>query len=307
MQSAGAMRHSQRVRFLLVACALGVVPASGCSGLVPGQGGDDEEIGPDAGTIGITPDAVTAETGVVAMDTLVVQSQVEPFRGDQPTLAGNSDVEQLQRALVAKGFDVSTDGWFGNETANAYAGWQASLGHTGLAANGIPSGSSLAMLGQNRFEVGHPIVVGTRTTHSGKTVNKRTYDMIVEADAMVAHSIVISQGSYNAGGVAASAGTHDGGGSIDVSVSALTTTQRWETVKALRAVGFAAWLRTPEQGDWPFHIHAIAIGDTDLASGARNQVADYYVGKNGLASHAADNTPVSYQAPFTWWERFKGN
>jgi hypothetical protein len=37
---------------------------------------------------------------------------------------------------------------------------------------------------------------------------------------------------------------------------------------------------------------------------ARNQIADYYVGKNGLASHAADDTPAAYRAPFTWWENY---
>jgi hypothetical protein len=131
--------------------------------------------------------------------------------------------------------------------------------------------------------------------------------MLAAADAMLDFEIVLSQGSYNPGGVGASAGTHDGGGTVDISVSSLTTTQRWQTVKALRTVGFAAWLRTPAQGPWPFHIHAVAVGDTDLAIAARNQVADYYVGKNGLASHAADNTPSDYQTPFTWWENFLSN
>jgi hypothetical protein len=90
----------------------------------------------------------------------------------------------------------------------------------------------------------------------------------------------------------------------------LTTTQRWQTVRALRAVGFAAWLRTPAQcgGCWPYHIHAVAIGDPDLwqrggGLANRDQVADYAVGRNGLASHAADDTPAAYRVPFTWWER----
>jgi hypothetical protein len=240
------------------------------------------------------------------MDKLVLQSQVEPFRGDQPNLPGDADVELVQKALIAKGISVTADGWYGNGTATAYSKWQTSLGYSGLSANGIPGPTSLTKLGANRFSVTHPVNVGARTTYTGKTVNQRTRDMLAAADALVAHSIVLSQGSYNAGGVAASAGTHDGGGAIDVSVSALSTTQRWQTVKALRTVGFAAWLRSPDQGDWPYHIHAIAIGDTDVSVGARDQVADYYVGKNGLASHAADNTPTAYRAPFTWWEKYKG-
>jgi hypothetical protein len=291
----------QRVRSLLASAAV-VVGAVSCSADIdPAATAPDADI-PDAGTGG---DAGTANPVTVSMANVVLQSQVEPYRGDQPTLAGDLDVKQVQQALIAKSFEVTTDGWFGNETADAYSAWQSSLGYSGLGANGIPGPASLAMLGEGRFEIDHEIQLGSRTTVSGKPVNKRTADMVAAADAMVAHSIVLTQGSYNAGGVAASAGTHDGGGAVDISVSDLTTTQRWQTVKAMRTVGFAAWLRSPDQGPWPYHIHAIAIGDTDVSSGARNQIADYYVGKNGLASHAADNTPSAYQVPFTWWEKYQ--
>src|SRR5690606_20329079 len=151
----------------------------------------------------------------------------------------------VQQALADEGFDVVVDGWFGNQTAEAYAAWQASLGYEGLGANGIPGPASLEALAEGRFAVQRPIEVGAKTTFSGRTVNQRTYDMLVAAESMLAHNIVLIQGSYTAGGVGASAGTHDGGGAVDVSVSDLTNAQRLETVKAMRAVGFAAWLRTP--------------------------------------------------------------
>jgi hypothetical protein len=266
----------------------------------PGQG--DGSGGPDSGTDEERPDGGSDGSGGVSMENLVVQSQVEPFRGDQADLPGDVAVEAVQRALGEEGFDVAVDGWFGNETADIYADWQKSLGYSGLGANGIPGPASLAALGEGRFQVTDEIQIGAHTTFSGRTVNQRTRDMLVEAESMLGFAIVLSQGSYS-GGVDASAGTHDGGGAVDVSVSDLSTTQRWETVKAMRAVGFAAWLRTPDQGPWPYHIHGIAIGDTDLSIAARNQVADYYIGKNGLASHAADNTPEAYRSPFTWWEK----
>lgn len=76
-------------------------------------------------------------------------------------------------------------------------------------------------------------------------------------------------------------------------------------MRALRRVGFAAWLRTPSQSNWPYHIHAIAVGDTYMHREAANQVADYYAGKNGLASHAPDNTPRDFRASFMWWEWYK--
>jgi hypothetical protein len=303
--------RSVRVSLLLsVAVASG---ASACTVSSLGPDGDDgEEAGADAGADqdpgsdpGDTPDGGTSESAVVSMNAVVLQSQVEPFRGDQPDLAEQAAVEKVQRALTEEGFEATVDGWFGNGTADAYAAWQRSLGYSGLGANGIPGPSSLAALAEGRFEIDGMIEVGSHTTFTGKTVNQRTKDMLIAADALVAHSIVLSQGSYNPGGVDASAGTHDGGGCVDISVSSLSTTQRLQTVKALRTVGFAAWLRSPDEGPWPYHIHAVAIADTDLAITARNQVADYYVGKNGLASHAGDSTPADYKAPFTVWEAYR--
>jgi hypothetical protein len=62
-------------------------------------------------------------------------------------------------------------------------------------------------------------------------------------------------------------------------------------VRALRESGFAAWYRPALSGVWPRHIHAIAIGDPDLSSGARDQVAQYYRRQNGLANRGPDNGP----------------
>lgn len=93
----------------------------------------------------------------------------------------------------------------------------------------------------------------------------------------------------------------------------MSSARRWRTVQALRKVGFAAWLRTPSQcgGCWSAHIHAVAIGDTDLwqRDGKyvnRDQVADYFVGRIGLSGHKRDNTPTKYRVPFTTWEQYAG-
>jgi hypothetical protein len=187
---------------------------------------------------------------------------------------------------------------------SAYAAWQRSLGYTGIDANGIPGPTSLTRLGEGRFTVTRTVSTGSRTdAYSGKRVNTRTRNMLAAADAMLTWGITLSQGSYTSSNPS-SAGTHDGGGVVDISVSSLSTTQRWQTVRALRTVGFAAWLRNPSQGDWPYHIHAAAVSDPDLSTQARNQIHDYYLGRNGLANHAADDTPSSYRMPFTWWEKY---
>jgi hypothetical protein len=102
----------------------------------------------------------------------------------------------------------------------------------------------------------------------------------------------LMQGSYNAGGVAASFGTHDGGGAVDLSVRApvsraVMTEEIDPMLRALRLAGFAAWLRSENElhPGSPIHIHAIAIGDAELSESARAQIDGtfgYLRGYNGL-------------------------
>lgn len=248
----------------------------------------------------------TAET-TVNMEQVLLACQVDPPKpGEDTTPGAAAHVLAVEQALQAKGLLSASlvDGHFGTSTLDAYAAWQRSLGYSGLDANGVPGRTSLTTLGSGRFTVIRPISAGSRTaTYGGKRVNTRTADMLRAADAMLSWSITLTQGSYSPGNPD-SAGTHDGGGVVDISVSGLSTTQRWQFVKALRTVGFAAWLRTPSDG-FPYHIHANAISDPDMSRVARDQVNDYYFGRNGLANNAADNTPSAYRVPLTWWEKYQ--
>lgn len=131
------------------------------------------------------------------------------------------------------------------------------------------------------------------TVRDGVTLNYRTLEMLTVVDRALSFSIVLTQGSYNTS-VSQSGGTHDGGGALDVRAHNLTSSQRESVVYQLRKAGFAAWLRTPAQGDWPYHIHAIAVGDRELSPAAADQVADYYAGRNGLASNAPDDGPRQF-------------
>lgn len=120
-------------------------------------------------------------------------------------------------------------------------------------------------------------------THDGKRVDALTKAAIVEAEKRLGYELSITQGSYNAGAVSASAGTHDGGGVIDL--------RAWDwpnKVRVLRDVGFAAWYRDPSEGPWPAHIHAVLIGNERLAPSAARQVEAYYAGRNGLANYGPD-------------------
>ena len=205
----------------------------------------------------------------------------------------------VQQALRNEYGPVVVDGVWGPQTSSFYKRWQESLFGPGPDSDGLPGKTSLTRLGaRHNFTVdtsgapttpppatgGEPAHNYGRTTWSGKTINIRTRDMLKEAERLSGQSIRVTQGSYNRGGVAASAGTHDGGGVVDIASSSPALCQ------ALRKAGFAAWIRTPAQG-FAYHIHACAIGDREMASGAKNQVQAYFNGRDGLARNGADTNP----------------
>lgn len=138
----------------------------------------------------------------------------------------------------------------------------------------------------------------------GHRADRRSTRMI-EAAEKLSGPLRITQGCYS-GGVAASGGTHAGGGAFDFSVRGLTLTQINSRVKALRRVGFAAWHRVPSEGNWGPHIHAIAIGCPDLSAAAKNQVAAYKRGRNGLRSNRPDRHRGLGVEPTTWEQYQKG-
>lgn len=120
----------------------------------------------------------------------------------------------------------------------------------------------------------------------GKKVDALTDGALKRAEAELGYPLTITQGSYNAGGVAASAGTHDGGGVVD-----LMPWDRERKIVALRSVGFAAWFRPAIPGLWPAHIHAVLIGHGRLAPVAFRQVQAYLARRDGLKGNGPDVDP----------------
>ena len=131
---------------------------------------------------------------------------------------------------------------------------------------------------------------------NGQTLNQRTLAMLNHAQKLYGGEIeltgyAITQGSYT-NAVDASFGTHAGGGAVDLSVLRRGTyTVLWDDfeplIHALRAAGFAAWVRDYGElhPDSPIHIHAIAIGDQELSAAAAEQLtgeAGYFRGSSGL-------------------------
>ena len=136
----------------------------------------------------------------------------------------------------------------------------------------------------------------TRVEVNGSTINQRTLAMLAHAQELYGGELdlagsAITQGSYS-NAVSASFGTHSGGGAVDLSVLREGTyTVLWDDIepllRALRASGFAAWLREYGElhADSPIHIHAIAIGDQELSPAAAEQLtgeSGYFRGFSGL-------------------------
>lgn len=125
----------------------------------------------------------------------------------------------------------------------------------------------------------------------GVTLNRRTVDALRWVERRAKVPLSPAQGSYNRG-VAASAGTHDGGGAVDLRVGSYSEDQRIAVVRALKDAGFAAWFR-PYNWDGRkggAHIHALLIGDKEMAAGARSQVLAYDAGRDGLRGNRPDPT-----------------
>lgn len=137
-----------------------------------------------------------------------------------------------------------------------------------------------------------------RVEWRGVTLDARSAAMMQEVAGLVRPYVQPTQGSWSTS-VGASADTHSGPGAIDVAAADLTPAERAEVVAAMRKVGWAAWLRTPEQANWPFHIHGIAVGCDDLPPAAASQVRDYLEGRNGLAGRGSDDGPRDWVG-VTW-------
>lgn len=260
-----------------------------------------------AGAVGVPAGASTSAapgpTATVDLETVLLAAQIDPRRpDDSPTPGAAQSVKAVESALHSHGLlDAKyVDGSFGTKTVAAYTAYQKSLGYSGLSANGLPGAASLGKLG---FRVTHAVRPGARTTHSGKSVNARTEAMLTEAQRLLGRKLTLDQGSYNPGGDPTSAGTHDGGGAVDVNVDGMSKAAWTKTVTVLRRVGFAAWHRTPSQGDWPYHIHAAAISDPDLSPAAQHQTGDYHLGRNGLADRGPDDGPKV--SPIRTWEQYQ--
>ena len=138
------------------------------------------------------------------------------------------------------------------------------------------------------------------TQWDGETVDYLTAAALEAAKREFGNEFRIMQGSHS-DEVAASGGTHHGGGVVDLSVP----NGDWEgAVTALRKIGFAAWVRNVDgygQAGSGAHIHAVLMGNEELSPQAQIQVQSYLNNDDGLAgSRADDSTREFVNNRFTW-------
>ena len=138
-----------------------------------------------------------------------------------------------------------------------------------------------------------------RPSWRGRTnVDALTIACIEHAERLAGHQFIITQGSYQSGhGDINSAGTHDLGGVVDL---------RWcghdRCIRALRLAGLSAtWHRTPSQGPWPDHTHAVVRNHPLQAASAHRQTLSVLDGRDGLASNGPDDGPRLDPFPFPVW------
>jgi peptidoglycan hydrolase-like protein with peptidoglycan-binding domain len=202
----------------------------------------------------------------------------------------SGEVKATEALLKKAGFKTGkVDGQFTKQTELAVRALERKTRRTVDGKLGTGDLAALKKLLKPAFPEPKPDY--RRLSFRGHLANGRTIQMMNQAEAWaekrgVPKGWALYQGSYHSG-TAESANTHDGGGALDLKTIGKSASQIRLMVEGLRRAGFAAWHRAAPAWD-PDHLHAIAIGDRDLASSARTQVREYFAGGDGLTGSAPD-------------------
>lgn len=145
----------------------------------------------------------------------------------------------------------------------------------------------------------------SRVTKAGPNgavvLTARVWALLADAEKAVglkAGTLVVTQGSWHHG--AQSGSTHDGGGAFDLRTWNLPASRHEALVVELRKRNVCAWKRDAAHGGFQPHIHGIVRDEAGLSKGARDQVAAYDRGRDGLSAAGPDYHPRPAQHPFSY-------
>lgn len=289
----------------------------------------ESEAGALLGSIGGTPIPSEAPTQVTLGSVPGIEESIQAPIGTsvQPTTTevdGLGEITADETGIGALTFDTEGGALgvleFGQAAVpqqSAPSGSQAPAGGSGgSSGGGAPAGTATTHVSHAMSDLLIEAPAGPGEVFAGSFAGKNPYDLtewdghtvdymtaaaLEAAKAEFGGDLHMMQGSHNDGGVAASGGTHDGGGVVDLSVP----DGDWEgAVTALRKIGFAAWVRNVPgygQAGSGAHIHAVLIGNEQLSPQAQTQVNSYLNNDDGLVGSRADDGPRDYvNNRFTW-------
>jgi hypothetical protein len=133
-------------------------------------------------------------------------------------------------------------------------------------------------------------------TYNGALMDQKTKTFVQCCEKDLGYSLTILQGCYHPG-VSQSAGTHDGGGVVDLAPFDWSR----KTTVARKRGGFY-WHRLPIPGVWGEHIHGGIRNHGTLSPSAARQQDDFdaHPPRNGLANHAVDTSGLHPDPPATF-------
>lgn len=120
----------------------------------------------------------------------------------------------------------------------------------------------------------------------GKLMDNKTKAFLMEMEAKLDYELTVVQGCYNPGGVAASGGTHDGGGVVDLAAF------DWaHKVRVGADLGAFIYHRVAIPGLWGEHVHMGIRDHGRLSDSAQRQQGDWdhHPPLDALASHRVWN------------------
>lgn len=257
-----------------------------------------------AGATTESPSATTAAAlPSVNHEAVLKAAQLDPKRpSTTPFAESKASVLHVERALNAKGLLAQkwVDGYFGSTTTTAWKAWEKRVHPSAGPAlnNGLPGVSELRTLGSSRFTVTRAVDPGGWVKEDGEVINTRTRAMFRKAEQLSGTNMVITQGR---GDASASAGTHRGGGTIDIRTKDAPAKVN-ARIAALRKVGFAAWYR-----DWSGneHIHAVALSDSSIAEAAWSSICQPYQYWKGGEGLSCSNSTAGKDRPWVTWESYQ--